>query len=242
MSIMENKNDKQKKNNTEEKATLKPNLPYVIICEGKDEYYFLISFLTYLVKNEASFQDCWNVIDFGGINDINQALENLIKYRNYQAMKGFLIVRDAEKDVGAAIASLKDRIKRTWQIELEDSGAIQTAPDGMKVGFFLLPGVDESKRFISGTLEDLCLSIVHDAREPLPAEEILAKGEIYLKHLCKKRGKEMIHPHKNRLHLFFSSTDQFVGDKIGEAAKKGAFDFSNPRLAQLKNLILQMQD
>ena len=242
MRIMDNKEELYKRNNTEEKEILNPNLPYVIICEGKDEYYFLISYLDYLAKNEPDFQDYCNVIDFGGIDDINQALENLTKYRNYQAMKSFLIVRDAEKDVSAAIASLKERISRTWQIKLDDSGAFQATADKNKVGFFLLPGMDESKRFISGTLEDLCLDIAQDSKGPLSAKEILKQEESYLQHLIVKRGKEMIRPHKNRLHLFFASTDSFVGDKVGEAANKGAFDFSSNKLSRLRDMILQMQE
>ena len=48
-----------------------PQYPYTIVCEGVDEYYFLIAYLDYLERNEREkFVDCHNVVDFGGINDM----------------------------------------------------------------------------------------------------------------------------------------------------------------------------
>lgn len=57
--------------------------PYVIICEGKDEYAFLLAYLEYLERNDALFIDCHNVIDFGGITDVAQGIKNLKMYLDF---------------------------------------------------------------------------------------------------------------------------------------------------------------
>ena len=107
--------------------------PYVIICEGMDEYSFLIAYLSYLEKYEKDrFSDCHNVVDFGGINDINKLLNDIKNFPKYDDMKGFLIVRDAELDANAAIQSMQSQINRTWGIDINDTGTIQTTDDGKK--------------------------------------------------------------------------------------------------------------
>ena len=226
----------------EKKIKFKSEYPYVIVCEGKDEYSFLIAYLTHLEQNEKErFVDCHNVVDFGGINDINKLLNDIKQFPKYDDMKGFFIVRDAEGDANAAIKSLQSQIKNTWDIDIDNTGTIQTTDDGIKVGFFLLPGFDEQGNFINGTLEDLCLDIICDIDEPISANNLLQCSDEYIDCITKKRGKSMKWLHKNRLHMYFSSTDKFVGDKLGEAAKKGAFDLSSPRLSRLKEMIFQMQ-
>ena len=223
----------------DQKIRFKPEYPYVIVCEGMDEYSFLLSYLKHLEKNEQErFIDCHNVVDFGGINDMNKLLNDIKQLPKYDEMKAFLIVRDAERDADAAVKSLQLQIKRTWNVDIDNTGAIQTTDDGMKVGFFLLPGFDEQGNFLNGTLEDLCLGIIDDS---LNENSILQCVDKYMCDIEQRRDKPWIWPHKNRLHLYFSSTDEFVGDKLGEATKKGAFDLSSPRLSHLKEMIFQMQ-
>lgn len=218
---------------------LKAEYPYVIICEGKDEYAFLLAYLDYLERNDESFIDCHNVINFGGITDVSQGLKNLKMYSKYEDMKGFLIIRDAEQDAKAAIDSVKQHVRQVWGLELDDTGRIKVSSDGMKVGFYLLPGMDANGNFENGTLEDLCLRIIDSDNGDV--KEILSSAEKHMDELCKIRGKQFTWPHKNRLHLYFSSTDKYVGAKVGEATKWGAFDLSSSKLNQLKSLILQMQ-
>ena len=227
---------------SDKKITFKPEYPYVIVCEGMDEYSFLIAYLTYLEQNEKEkFVDCHNVVDFGGINDMNKLLNNIKNLPRYDEMKSFLIVRDAERDANAAVKSLQLQIKKTWDIDIDDTGAIQTTDDGVKVGFFLLPGFDEQGHFLNGTLEDLCWGIIDDSHDSLNDNSLLQFIDKYMCDIAQRRDKPWIWPHKNRLHLYFSSTDEFVGDKLGEAANEGAFDLSSPRLSHLKEMIFQMQ-
>ena len=223
------------------KIKFRPEYPYVIICEGKDEYAFLISYLNYLEKNEEAFVDCHNVIDFGGITDVNQGLKNLKMYPGYEDMKGFLIVRDAERDARGAVRSVKHHVKQVWGLDLDDDGEIRISDEGVKIGYYLLPGLDEGGSFVNGTLEDLCVDIIAGSSDSTYAEDLMLITDNYMLNLIENRGKNFICPHKNRLHLFLSATDKYVGAKVGEAASWGAFDLASPKLAQLKKLILQMQ-
>ena len=215
--------------------------PYVIICEGVDEYYFLLAYLDYLEQNDESYIDCHNVIDFGGITDVSQGLKNIKMYPKYEDMKGFLIIRDAEKDAKAAIDSVKYHVKQVWGLDLDDGGKIKVSDDGMKVGFYLLPGMNTEGKYENGTLEDLCFEIIDSCSENGAAEAILSRTEKYLGELREFRGKQFNQPHKNRLHLYLSSTDSYVGAKVGEATRWGAFDLSSSKLDPLRKLILQMQ-
>ena len=100
-----------------------PQYPYTIVCEGVDEYYFLIAYLDYLERNEREkFVDCHNVVDFGGINDINKLLNDIKNLPKYDEMKGFLIVRDAERDANSAVQSMQMQINRTWGVNIDDVG------------------------------------------------------------------------------------------------------------------------
>ena len=45
------------------------------------------------------------------------------------------------------------------------------------------------------------------------------------------------HEHKSRLHTMFSVNEDYIGLKIGESAQAGAFDWTNPLLNDLRDLI-----
>jgi hypothetical protein len=45
---------------------------------------------------------------------------------------------------------------------------------------------------------------------------------------------------KNQLHTCYSATDQFVGMKVGEAAKSNAFDWESPILDPFRKHLLEV--
>ena len=49
--------------------------------------------------------------------------------------------------------------------------------------------------------------------------------------------RKFSHDFKTSLHCFFSVTDPFVGLKIGESAKAGAFDWSSEELSGLNSCL-----
>lgn len=234
---------KNKRKDDKSRQILYKEYPYVILCEGQDEKNFLIWYLEYLKKNEQTFQDKHNIIDFGGNEDLERTLKTISLTDFYDDMKSFLIIRDAERDVEVAIKFLKAQIKRNWNINLEADGAPKKNSDGVKVGFFLLPGMNESGNFRNGTLEDLCLELVQiPSRENISAKDIYSLTLEFLTEIKNRRNIDFSRIHKNRIHALLSGTDKFVGMKIGEAAKSGAFDLSSEYLSIFRKRILQMQN
>lgn len=208
----------------------------MILCEGRDEERFLIEYLNHLKNNVKTFQDCCNVINFGGIKDLNVTLSLLSKAAYFDNMKSFLIVRDAESSAKSAIQSVSSALFKIWNVKVDFSGILKRTPNGnVKVGFFLFPGLDENENFQNGTLEDLCLDLLTD-------DEVLKFSDEFLNHISNFKNMPFKRHHKNRLHSYFSGTNDFVGMKIGEAAQAGAFDFASMKLEILQCRILQMQE
>ena len=81
----------------------------------------------------------------------------------------------------------------------------------------------------SGTLEDLCLSTIQD-------QSVLECVESFLD-CCKEKGSDVRRPHKSKLHAYLASNDKFVGLKIGEASKAGAWNWNHQRLKPFKKLL-----
>jgi len=205
--------------------------PHLIFCEGADAYYFFIWFLDFIKKETPKFAN-FRVYDFGGVKELKQYLHNITKIDRFrEIVKSICIVRDAETDAYGACQSIKDA--------LSDSGfAFPDKPcsrqnggfnySEIATGFVLFPDCDDNPQ--NGTLEDLCLSILKKDN----ATSILNDADSVLAKYILKR------PHKNRIHTYFSITDEFVSLKIGEAAKVGAFSFYGQAIDSLKSFLLKM--
>lgn len=177
-------------------------------------------------------------MDFGGVDDVQKGLRNLPKMEHFLDMKAVLVVRDAEGNVEAAVNALQYVLQDSVNASVDKFGKLTISDDGIKVGFVLLPGVDNKGEFVSGTLEDLCLKIL----KPEKAAMVLGYTDSCLEQIKQDvyADKEYKTKHKNRLHAYFSATDRFVGMKIGEVAKSGAFDFGNKALEFLKKALQEM--
>lgn len=225
--------------NNKNQIKLLQQCPYVILCEGVDEKFFLIQYIDYLVKH-AYIPDQVNVIDLGGNEDLRKTLPIISKLENYQYVESILIIRDAERDAQQATASLKSSILEAFHLQVSDSGNFENTEDNKRIGFALLPGVNSTGSYQNGTLEDLCVRILKSTDSPSKLTEIDTAVNQFMDKIISIRGKVFRTPHKNKLHTYFASTDKFVGQKIGEAAKSGCFDFEHKELRFLKNAILAL--
>ncbi len=226
-------------------ATVKfdKNKPFVIMCEGIDEFFFLCRYLDFLEDRCADdFVDCHHIINLGGISDMSNQFKSIKSIPDYSTVKGILFVRDAEKSAEDACISLINNIEKTWNVRLGTDGLIKEGNDNKKIGFYLLPGKDTNGKFRNGTLEDLLVDLFKVPHsEFTKTEELPIFVNDYISVLNHIRKFSIRTPHKNKLHLLLNCTDRYVGLKIGEACKTGAFDFADPRLDGLKSLILEMQ-
>ena len=80
---------------------------HIILCEGRDEERFLISWLNSqdIISHYSVFSSDIQVVNFGGNDELQQKLQLLTHLSGFdEIVKSILIVRDAEQNVGTAIA------------------------------------------------------------------------------------------------------------------------------------------
>lgn len=205
----------------------------LIICEGRDEENFLISWLnSENLSSVLAFANDIQVLNFGGNSDLSRQLEKYKKMDGFDNVTHLMIIRDAEQDVNGAIQSIQRALRANeFQAPEKPCQWIYDIINNLHIGFLLFPTCDENPT--TGTLEDLCLKILSKSDAPMCLEEI----NIFLKRLETERGKNFSHKFKTQLHAYFSVSDDYVGMKIGEAAGAMAFDWSSSELEPLKNFV-----
>lgn len=209
--------------------------PHLILCEGIDAYYFMIWFLDDVKKQQQQFSS-FKVYNFGGIKQLTAYLASLTKMEEFEDVaKSITIIRDAETDATGTCRSIQYSL-RSLGFAVPDSPCVPkkdttvSYPD-ITTGFLLFPTCSE--KIENGTLEDLCLNILQKEN----ASSILDNVDKALESCNTKFSC----PHKNRLHTFFSFTDEYVSLKLGEAARCKAFSYDTPEIESLKNFLDKMQ-
>jgi len=209
---------------------LKDNL---ILCEGKDALNFLICMLE--SEESKALSPCFatdiQVFDFGGNNDLATYIENLQKMDDYSRVKTILVIRDAENDAQKASKEIITALCKNGFLTPEKPYCWSATEPA--VGWLLFPAC--GKKLENGTLEDLCLSIIKDDNW----ENIATEIDGFLGSVKQKCNKQLPREFKNKLHTYFSATNEYVSLKIGEAARAGAFDWGSGKLELLRSFILQ---
>ncbi|MDR2168747.1 MAG: hypothetical protein LBP59_01230 [Planctomycetaceae bacterium] len=196
----------------------------IILAEGVDALYFFINLLG-LLQNENI-----QVLDFGGINDLTQYLNNLTKIDGYDKIESILIARDSETSSQSSSQSINSSLRNVHLIdETLEPFNIQAAK--IKIGFVLFPGYCANKcLYEQGTLEDLCIKIFEE-------QKIITDINSYLDDFQKTHNVKFKSIHKNQLHMLFSFTDKYVGLKLGEVMKAGGFNLNSPSLKPFVDII-----
>jgi len=209
---------------------IKKNL---IFCEGRDAENFLIAYLNSTALSDIpSFSNDFQVMDFGGNSNLSTFIANTMNMENFDTVESILIIRDAERDGKRAE---QDIISALNQNGLSvPSTAYEWKGDLLKIGYVLFPTCDCSIQ--SGTLEDLCLSILSENC----SGEILNDIQAFMNAVGAKYNRVYPHEFKSKLHTYFSITDKYVSLKVGEAASAGAFNWVSPQMLSLKNFLLKI--
>jgi hypothetical protein len=197
--------------------------PKLLLVEGADALHFFIKAL------EMFRVDDVQVLDFGGISDLTNYLKALPLYPDFDRVTSLAIARDAETNSEAAISNVKKSLKQT-SFSVPDK-PFEFTENNPKIAFMIFPGFNE-KGLQSGTLEDLCLDIVKDC-------STFDCVDAYIQCL-QSNGYEIKRPHKTKLHAYLSGKNDFVGLKIGEAAKAGAWDWDHAKFKPFKDVIIAM--
>lgn len=208
---------------------------FLILTEGADAYYYLIWMLNSEVfAGDNRFINDIQVLDFGGITELKGYLMALKQLDNFPDVKGMMVIRDAESDYESAVREIKQAL-------LENDMESEDKPGSWKIGspaicYALFPSCDDAPK--NGTLEDLCLSTISDANWDSLQSEI----DVFLEKIKTEYGEKYPREFKNKLHVYFSIKDKYVGLKIGEAAKANAFNWDNPGVLSLKRIIKEGLD
>jgi len=197
--------------------------PKLLLVEGVDELKFFIKAL------EVFGVDDVQVLAFGGISNLTNYLKVLLLYPNFDSVTCIVIARDAEKNSDSAIRNVKNALKQI-SFSIPEKPFEFTGKDP-KIAFMIFPGFEEAG-LQCGTLEDLCLDIVKDC-------STFDCVDTYIQCL-QSNGHKIKRPHKTKLHTYLSGKNDFVGLKIGEAAKAGAWDWDHIRLKPFKDVIIAM--
>lgn len=195
----------------------------VILAEGIDAFYFLIWAL------KAYHVDDVQVFDFGGITQLSRFIATFKNLDSYESITALVIARDAETNYTSAFQSIIDSLRSSsLPVPTEPFTYQQGAP---KTAIMLFPGINESGELVNGCLEHLCLNTVTD--------ETIQTTSNYINSI-KKKHESLTHEHKSKLHAYLAAKNKFVGCKLGEAAKFGAWDWDSIYLEPFKKIITSM--
>jgi hypothetical protein len=201
----------------------------LLLTEGADAYWFCIwacqAFQLFDIQ----------VLDFGGINDLDLYLRQLILLSGFEDIQCIVIARDAEQNVVAAEASVKRSLSNAGLVV--PAHPFEFSSGKPRIAFMFFPGYTlgsaaNKKSLENGTLEHLCLQIATDKIHFPCIDQYLTCLESV--------GQQVKRPHKTRLHAYLAGNDDFVGLKIGEAAKVGAWDWEHPKFALFKQIMSTM--
>ena len=203
--------------------------PYLLLCEGRDAENFLINYLeSEALAQDQRFSNEIQVLDFGGNDDLDRFLMNLKNMERFDQVTSIAIIRDAEKDFAKACSDVTRSLRKSGIISPDSYGTWVNDDTGVNVGYLLFPLNNEA-----GTLEDLCLNILSESN----IESILSSIDTFLTTMESSYGRSYHRKHKNRLHTYLSSSDEYVSMQLGLASKAGAFNWDSVYLEPLKRFL-----
>ena len=196
----------------------------LLLVEGADEKYFFIH------ACEAYELEHIQVMDFGGVTDLPGFLKLLKKAHGFNDVKSLAIVQDAETNAERAINDIRSALIRN-EFPVPSQPFEQIGDEMISVEFGIFPGTKIENCWNSGTLEDLCL-------ETVSCDPLLLLADSYVDWADKL--SPIHHRHKARLHTYLSGKEKYIGLKIGEAARSGAWNWEHPVMRPFHELIKRL--
>lgn len=196
-----------------------------LLVEGIDAKYFCI-----WACKAYGFENI-QVQDFGGINDLDDFLDMIKVLPNYEKVPAILIVRDAETNPEGAIQSIQESLRKNhFVVPAEPYSYLPGKPS---IEFAILPGnMNSDGKYCPGALENLCMLTVETA-------SLLNNIDKFLESI--QQETPLTHLHKSRLHTYLAVKNKFVGMKIGEAAKAGAWNWEHSAFSPLKKAMYDIE-
>jgi hypothetical protein len=186
-----------------------------VFCEGKDDELVIRS-----LTKELGL--AITVEPYGGKDHVTNFLQGLSKRPEFaqQQVAAFAILRDADEDLNAAFASVRDTLRQNnfAAPDANEKFSVSTP----RVGIFIV-GVDGK-----GMIEDLCLKSVADR------PEFACVGEYFrciAQHSTRKEFKS-----KARVRVWMASHTDWEYH-VGKAAEEGYWPWENPAFDTLKEFL-----
>lgn len=204
---------------------------HLVLCEGKDDSFFLSSFLKFCFKKEDL--QTIQVTQTAGVNNIRKMVSICVNSEGFSHLRSLLVIRDADNDIQSARDSVNGAFSNAglpvpqFEYLWANNGLIKTA-------FLLMPTC--SNESTTGTLDDLCWNILSDKHGPLIQSEI----HDFISSLKADQKRSYSHETKAHLHTYFSTTEGLISSGIGRAAEAGAFDWTSERLTPLHRFLISM--
>lgn len=192
----------------------------LILAEGRDGKLFCERALTAYHVEEVQ------VLDFGGNQNLANYLRLLKEIGGFEQVSAILVVRDAEHDAEAAQCSIRTALINAGLPQCHERAYQYGEYDDLRIGTVILPNSSAA----SGTLEDLCLAMI-------PPEQRCKMRLVDSFVEQADQHERLTRRHKTRLHAYLSIQNEFVGLKIGEAARAGAWDWKSPEANDFRNMI-----
>jgi hypothetical protein len=213
----------------EQKDTRKihPGCDTLILAEGVDAKLFLIWALEAYELHNAQVES------FDGISKLNLELKAWQLVDGFDNIKKIIIARDAETDSEAALKSVKSSLKRN-KFPVPDKAFQYSTRHDMSIAILLFPGLEMDVPIEKGTLEDLCLRTVKQS-----SLIILQEAERFVFNM--NEIEPITRQHKAKLHTYLSVNEKFIGMKIGEAAKSGAWDWNSEPMIPFKKILAPVE-
>jgi len=214
---------------------IKVDKGYVLLVEGKDEEYFFECYLRHL-----GFDDV-QTIPVGGKYNFKQEFPLFILDSDFNKVKGYAIIRDADEDINSTFQSIVGLLKKYGQ-SIPEKVFDFNSDKGKKVGIYIMPGVVSGKM-----LEDLFLEIVKESPVFTCVEEYIEclNANTNKKESNDELEKDKFYFPKNlskaKLHAYLSGMYEDV-QHLGVATEKKYLDLDSPVLDHLKQFIEQLKE
>lgn len=200
----------------------------LLLAEGVDVHRFLIYACKTYGKTDVQ------VINFGGITELNLFLKTLVIMGDFSKVKTVVIARDAETNVTSAIDSVKSAFNNA-DLPIPPMPFEYSSVNSVKTAFMLFPGPDQHDQCQKGTLEHLCLATVD-------GDPLLKCVDTFLKcaHENQENNDKLRQPWKSKLYAYLAGKDSHAGKRLSQAAKDKVWDWNHSAMTPFKKIIQDM--
>jgi hypothetical protein len=196
----------------------------VLLVEGNDEFNFFMELLGHMGMNTDIDVQPRTV---GGKDNFKYALPAFLNDPNFPRVTAYAIIRDADTNAKAALASIQKVLRDNGQPCPRQHGEFACF-DALKVGVFILPG--NTNR---GMLEDLCLSSVRE-------HPIMPYVDEYIEQVkSTMRAKSPKNEGKAKLQVFLAGMPK-TDERLGIAAKWKYWPFDHEAFASICDFIEEL--